>query len=54
MVANGESFNEGDTLDKEASHILISDIKKDTINSLFQKSSNFKKESKRWFTINIT
>lgn len=54
MVANGESFNEGDTLDKEASHILISDVKKDTINSLFQKSSNFMKESKRWFTIKIT
>lgn len=54
MVANCESFNEGDTLDNEASHILISEIKKDAINSLFQKSSNFMKESKRWFTINVT
>lgn len=54
MIANREAFKEYDTLDKEASNILITKIKKDEIDYLFSNSSNFKKENKRWFTINIT
>lgn len=70
MVIQGIPFQDGDTLDKEATYELIFhplDVKstrnsfvceklygKREIDILFRNSSDFCKQEKRWFTINVT
>lgn len=70
MVVQGVPFQDGDTLDKEATYELIFrllDVKstkndvvrekiygKREIDILFRNSSDFRKDKKRWFTIKVT